>query len=205
MGRRGPGVRHLLKWQRNYAMALSSIDGAILPSTLLSSIITIFLTIILLLLAMAFFTLMERKVLGYAQNRKGPNKISLTGLPQPLADAAKLFLKEQTKPILSNQIPYISAPIISLLLALSMWVIYPSSCQSSFFTLAAMFFLCTSRINVYATLIAGWASNSKYALLGALRAVAQTISYEVTMALILITPLFLTKSFSLTTLSEHQL
>uniref|UniRef100_UPI0030FDFFA3 NADH dehydrogenase subunit 1 n=1 Tax=Struwela camposi TaxID=2859449 RepID=UPI0030FDFFA3 len=155
---------------------------------LLLSIIT---TFIMSLLAMAFFTLVERKFLGYFQLRKGPNKVGIAGLPQPFADALKLFTKEQTKPTLSMLIPFLFAPCLSLILALFMWSLYPSFSTQTFIKWGALLFLCISSLNVYTTLIAGWSSNSKYALLGALRAIAQTISYEVSMALIFLSPLCL--------------
>nr|YP_002995758.1 NADH dehydrogenase subunit 1 [Lineus viridis]ACO40318.1 NADH dehydrogenase subunit 1 [Lineus viridis] len=150
-----------------------------------------------LLLAVAFYTLLERKVLGYIQLRKGPNKVSLVGVPQPLSDAAKLFLKEQTKPILSNWLAFLVAPVLSLILSLCMWLVYPSFGFSVYsFSFGILFFLCISGINVYGTLVAGWSSNSKYALLGSLRAVAQTISYEVSMILILLSGVYLVGSYS---------
>nr|YP_010247808.1 NADH dehydrogenase subunit 1 [Thelepus plagiostoma]QTJ29902.1 NADH dehydrogenase subunit 1 [Thelepus plagiostoma] len=154
----------------------------------LPSIIT---TFIMGLLAMAFFTLVERKFLGYFQLRKGPNKVGIAGLPQPFADALKLFTKEQTKPTFSMMMPFLFAPFMSLILALFMWSLYPFYTSSMFIKWGALLFLCISSLNVYATLIAGWSSNSKYALLGALRAIAQTISYEVSMALIFLSPLCL--------------
>nr|YP_006303261.1 NADH dehydrogenase subunit 1 [Zygeupolia rubens]ADZ05388.1 NADH dehydrogenase subunit 1 [Zygeupolia rubens] len=162
------------------------------------SLFNIVVQMVGLLLAVAFYTLMERKVLGYIQLRKGPNKVSFMGVPQPLADAAKLFTKEQVKPVLANWVAYFLAPVLSLFLTLALWLVYPSYGFFSYsFGFGLLFFLCISSINVYGTLVAGWASNSKYALLGSLRAVAQTISYEVSMVLILLSGVYLVGSYDL--------
>lgn len=156
-------------------------------------------------MAIAFYTLMERKFLGYFQTRKGPNKPSLIGIPVPFADAIKLFTKEQSTPSISNKFPFHFAPILGLTLALLIWVLYSHTFQSFFITFGALYFLCVRSINVYSTFIAGWCSNSKYALLGALRGVAQTISYEVSITLILLRTLVLTSSIDLTliTITQH--
>nr|QFG38870.1 NADH dehydrogenase subunit 1 [Taron dubius] len=168
------------------------------------SIVSSMFTYICILLAVAFFTLLERKGLSYIQIRKGPNKVGLMGLPQPIADAAKLLTKEIAKPTSANYSPYFVAPIFSFVLALLLWQLYPSLYSCSYFKWGILFFLCVSGMNVYGTLLAGWASNSKYALLGSLRAIAQTISYEVSMALILLFPLFLVGSFSFIEVKESQ-
>ena len=168
--------------------------------SLLSSLITY----VCVLLAVAFFTLLERKGLRYIQIRKGPNKVGIAGLPQPLADAAKLLTKEIAKPLMANYSPYFLAPIFSFILALLLWQLYPSLYTASYFKWGILFFLCVSGLNVYGTLLAGWSSNSKYALLGSLRAIAQTISYEVSMALILLFPLFLVGSFRFLEIRERQ-
>nr|YP_009509768.1 NADH dehydrogenase subunit 1 [Aeneator recens]AXF46384.1 NADH dehydrogenase subunit 1 [Aeneator recens] len=168
------------------------------------SIISSVFSYICILLAVAFFTLLERKGLSYIQLRKGPNKVGLMGLPQPIADAAKLLTKEIAKPTMANYSPYFVAPVFSFILALLLWQLYPSLYSCSYFKWGILFFLCVSGMNVYGTLLAGWASNSKYALLGSLRAIAQTISYEVSMALVLLFPLFLVGSFSFIEIKESQ-
>uniref|UniRef100_UPI0030E28E1F NADH dehydrogenase subunit 1 n=1 Tax=Pilargis wolfi TaxID=3023926 RepID=UPI0030E28E1F len=159
---------------------------------------------VMALLGMAFFTLLERKALGYIQIRKGPNKVGLAGIPQPFADALKLLIKEQSKPTMSNMTPFLVAPTLSLFLALLMWSLYPHSSPVTLLPFSVLMFLCISSLNVYTTLSAGWFSNSKYSLLGALRSVAQTISYEVSMALILLGTLSLLMSYNMYNLQNNQ-
>nr|QNN93047.1 NADH dehydrogenase subunit 1 [Platynereis sp. 1 PA-2020] len=168
----------------------------------LKTLISVLIIFICMLLAMAFFTLLERKILGYIQLRKGPNKVSIMGIPQPMADAVKLFTKELNLPISANILPFIFTPMLALFLALILWSLYPYTSAPFFLKYGIMLFLCVSSMNVYTTLFSGWASNSKYSLLGALRSIAQTISYEVSMALVILTPMIMISSLSLNSFTK---
>nr|NP_443320.1 NADH dehydrogenase subunit 1 [Zu cristatus]BAB70118.1 NADH dehydrogenase subunit 1 [Zu cristatus] len=160
--------------------------------------------IIPILLAVAFLTLIERKVLGYMQLRKGPNVVGPYGLLQPIADGVKLFLKEPIRPATSSPVLFLVTPVLALTLALLLWVTIPIPYPLADLNLGLLFILAISSLAVYSTLGSGWASNSKYALMGALRAVAQTVSYEVSLGLILLSTVILAGGFTLQTFNIAQ-
>ena len=177
---------------------------------LLFIIITIIKFIIIaipVLISVAYLTLAERKVIGYTQTRKGPNIVGVYGLLQPLADGVKLFSKEMVIPNHISIFIYFFAPILALTLALGIWGVMPLSNQFviSDLNLGILFIFAISSIGVYAILMSGWSSNSKYAFIGSLRAAAQMISYEVSIGLIIISVILCSGSFNLLAISNCQI
>jgi NADH-quinone oxidoreductase subunit H len=154
---------------------------------------------LILILMIAYFTLMERKVLSAVQKRKGPNKVGLFGLLQPLADAFKLILKETNIPSRANVRLFLAGPIIMLLLNLMCWVII-TPCYGWILVdlnLSILYVLALIGLNVYGFISAGWASNSKYSFLGAVRASAQMLGYELTTSTIVVLLAVLAGSFNI--------
>nr|YP_011007937.1 NADH dehydrogenase subunit 1 [Chorda asiatica]QWK44406.1 NADH dehydrogenase subunit 1 [Chorda asiatica]WBP69768.1 NADH dehydrogenase subunit 1 [Chorda asiatica] len=154
--------------------------------------LTIFLNLIdlvlPLLIAVAYFTLMERKLMAGIQRRRGPNVIGYMGLLQPLADGLKLFIKETVLPTNANTVLFVLAPLCTFILSLVSWAVIPFSFGGVIADsqLGVLYFLSVSSLGVYGVLISGWSSNSKYAFLGALRSAAQMVSYEISMGISLL-------------------
>jgi NADH-quinone oxidoreductase subunit H len=159
----------------------------ILTMKILYIIIKILCIIIPLLLAVAYFTLAERKILGAIQRRRGPNVIGAFGLTQPLADGLKLVLKEVIIPNSSNKILFILSPMFTFFISLLGWAVIPFNKHSILVDIdfSLLYILAISSLGVYGIIMSGWSSNSKYAFLGALRSTAQMVSYEVSIGLIL--------------------
>lgn len=162
-------------------------------------IIKVLVIIIPALIAVAFFTVAERKIMGAIQRRRGPNVIGFMGLLQALADGLKLFVKETTLPSNSNLVVFILAPMISFILSLISWAVIPFSYNLvvADINLGVLYLFAISSLNVYGILLAGWSSNSKYSYLGALRSAAQMISYEISIGFIVLTTVLCAGSFNL--------
>lgn len=159
-----------------------------------------------LMIAMAYLTYAERKVIAAMQLRKGPNVVGPFGLLQPFADALKLIVKETILPTKANKLVFVMAPMLTFMLALLGWAVIPLSEDwvIADINVGILYLFAVSSLGVYGIIMAGWASNSKYAFLGAIRSAAQMVSYEVSMGFVIITVLLLVGSLNLNDIIEAQ-
>jgi len=173
-------------------------DAYIWPTTL--TVAHIIAIIIPLLLAVAYLTYAERKVIAAMQLRRGPNVVGPFGLLQPLADGLKLFMKETILPSGANRLMFVLAPMVIFILSLVAWAVIPvdEGWEVADINVGILYLFAISSLGVYGVLMAGWASNSKYAFIGALRSGAQMVSYEVSIGFVIITVLLCAGSLNLT-------
>jgi len=159
-----------------------------------------------LLIAVAYLTLAERRVIGFMQLRKGPNVVGPFGLFQPFADALKLMAKETIMPAGANKVVFMIAPMLTFILSLVAWAVIPfgEDLVIADINVGILYLFAISSLGVYGVIMAGWASNSKYAFLGALRSAAQMVSYEVSMGLVIINVLLCAGSLNLSAIVEAQ-
>jgi len=169
-------------------------------------LLTIFAIIIALIITVVLYTYAERKIIGFMQDRIGPNRVGPLGLFQPIADVLKLLCKEVIRPRHANFYLFIIAPILALVPALSAWSVMPISPELVFadINLGLLFILTMTSMGIYGIVIAGWAANSKYALLGALRSAAQIVSYEIPMGFALLGVIMAAQSMDLSTIVMQQ-
>lgn len=164
--------------------------------------VVLLFTIIIILFGVAFVIVTERKGLGIVQLRQGPNKVRVKGILQPVADGIKLFKKEFLFLYFSSKVLYAVGPCIRFLCAYSIWILFPARLTRHQFELGILYFLCVSSFRVYGVFLVGWVCDSRYAFLGAMRAVAQTISYEVVISIVIFCPLLFLGSFNLTEINN---
>jgi len=171
--------------------------GYALPTVII--ILEVIAIVVPLLLAIAYFTYAERKVLAYSQLRKGPNVVGPFGLFQPIADGLKLLMKETVIPSGANRVVFVVAPMLTFTLALVAWAVIPfaAGVVVSNINVGILYLFAISSLGVYGIIMAGWASNSRYAFLGALRSAAQMVSYEVSIGFVLVTVLLCAGSLNL--------
>jgi len=176
---------------------MSVLTESFIMFALILNTTLLLLSILLLLLSVAFFTLFERKVIRAFHQRLGPNKLSVLGLIQPLADALKLFLKASFTPRIRRAYLYHLRPILALYLRATIFILLPRVYKALGSTYSILLFICLRSVSVLFMLFRGWASNSKYTFLGSLRGVAQSISYEAVFSTLILSLIALTGSYGI--------
>ena len=173
---------------------------------ILGLILKSLIIIIPVLISVAFFTLLERKIMASIQRRRGPNVVGIFGILQPFADGLKLLIKETIIPSKSNKIIFLIAPILALFLSFLNWAVLPFNTYNVFsdINIGILYIFAISSLSVYAIIMSGWSSNSRYAFLGTLRSTAQMVSYEVSIGLIIISVLICSNSLNLLNLVKAQ-
>ncbi len=173
---------------------------------LIWTLVKIVAIVLPLILSVAYLTLAERRLIGFMQGRLGPNRVGPWGLLQPFADVLKLLLKEVVVPANSSRFLFLTAPILSIMPAIAAWAVVPfnKGMVLSNVNAGLLYVLALTSLGVYGVIIAGWASNSKYALLGALRSAAQIVSYEIAMGFALVGVLMAARSLNLSDIVEAQ-
>ena len=183
-----------------------SLLGAFIAHPITLMVIEILVIVVVLLLSVAYFTYWERKVLAWVQLRKGPNVVGPFGLLQPFADGLKLLMKETVIPTGANRVVFVAAPIVTFTLSLIAWAVIPFDygVVLANINVGILYLFAVSSLGVYGIVMAGWASNSKYAFLGALRSAAQMVSYEVSIGFVLVSVLLCAGSLNLQKIVEAQ-
>nr|AHX97822.1 NADH dehydrogenase subunit 1 [Paroligoneurus sp. QL-2014] len=163
----------------------------------INSLIMLILVLMLIMVSVAFFTLLERKMMGLFHYRKGPNKISIMGILQPFSDAMKLLSKEQMTLIKSNHKLFIMSPMFLFMSTMMLWMLYPFFTNLMNMKLSSFLFLCIMSISIYGLMFSGWSSNSSFSMLGSIRSIAQSISYEVIFSINLLIWMMINNSLNL--------
>lgn len=199
----GDPVTNIANWLENLLISLGLSDGLV---TLILAVIGVVVIASVVLILDIFLVWLERKVVARFQDRLGPNRVGPYGLIQPIADVIKLLIKEDILPVGADKIVYNLAPIIALATVLLIWAVLPISATSvgTSLNVGLLYIVAIGALSTLGIIMAGWASNNKYALLGAFRTVAQMVSYEVPMVIALLVPVILARSMGMTDIVEAQ-